>query len=136
MDSLLIANLYPVPSIDYPIIGLYSQLTSDNPTPRLLQQVTEYDTGRVKFGDGITAYNSLTYNLQPLKEIALSSGAINGVNTTFVWTEVPLQVYWNGQLLREGVGYTLTVATKTTVFTSPPFAGESIWANGMIILNQ
>lgn len=115
------------------VIGLYSQLITDNLTFNLNQQITEYDTGRIKVGNGISAYNSLKYNLQPLKEINLLSGAINGVNLTFVWDEVPLQVYWNGQLLREGTGYVLTPSTKTTVFTNAPFTGESIWANGMLI---
>lgn len=119
-----------------PILAMYADLLATNPTPLPLQSVYEYDTGREKVGDGYTAYNSLKYNLQPMKEINLSSGSINGVNQTFVWDQVPLEVYWNGQLLREGTGYTLTVATKTTVFTYAPFTGESIWANGSLNLKQ
>lgn len=63
-----------------------------------------------------------------LKEIPLISGAINGTNTVFVWKYVPLIVNYNGQTLREGVGYTL-VGTVTTL-TNAPFVGELVWAYG------
>lgn len=63
-----------------------------------------------------------------LKEIPLLSGIINGINTVFVWTKVPLIVYYNGQTLREGVGYTLS--GTTTILTNAPFVGEYVWAYG------
>ena len=63
-----------------------------------------------------------------LKEITLLSGAIDGVNTVFIWQEVPLILNYNGQTLREGVGYTLS-GTITTL-TNAPFVGEYVWAYG------
>ena len=63
-----------------------------------------------------------------LKEIPLLSGLINGINTVFIWTQIPLIVNYNGQILREGVGYTLS--GNTTTLTFAPFVGEYVWAYG------
>lgn len=64
----------------------------------------------------------------PLREIPLLSGLVNGTNTVFVWTKVPLIVIYNGQQLREGVGY--TISGTTTTLTNAPFVGEDVWAYG------
>ncbi len=64
----------------------------------------------------------------PLSEITLLSGVIDGVNTVFVWANAPLMVYYNGQLLKEGVGYILS--GTTTTLTNAPFTGEYVWAYG------
>jgi len=63
-----------------------------------------------------------------LKEISLVSGVIDGANKVFMWASVPLIVNYNGQTLREGVGYTLS-GTITTL-TNAPFVGEYVWAYG------
>ncbi len=63
-----------------------------------------------------------------LKEIPLLSGVIDGVNTVFVWTKVPLIIVYNGQQLKEGVGY--TISGTITTLTQAPFVGEYVWAYG------
>ncbi|MES2395820.1 MAG: hypothetical protein V4549_07445 [Bacteroidota bacterium] len=63
-----------------------------------------------------------------LKEIPLLSGVINGINTVFVWKYVPLIVNYNGQILREGVGY--TISGTVTTLANAPFIGELVWAYG------
>ena len=62
------------------------------------------------------------------QEITLLSGVINGINTIFVWTQIPTQVILNGQILRVGVGYTLLGTTIT--LTSPPYIGDYLWTYG------
>lgn len=68
MDTF-VSKLNPKGSVDYPIFGLYNQLTLDNPTPRLLQLVTETDKlfcngyNKTKTGDGVLPYNKLPYNI-------------------------------------------------------------------------
>lgn len=63
-----------------------------------------------------------------LKEIPLLSGLINGTNTVFVWTKVPLIIVYNGQQLKKGVGY--TISGTITTLTQAPFVGEEVWAYG------
>jgi hypothetical protein len=136
MSSLLgNQGINPALPTEAPILGLYAQLIADNPTPLLLQLVTEYDTKRQKVGDGVTAYNDLEYLLMAMKKIEVVSGDYDGVNTTFVFGQVPLKVYQNGEILKEGVGYTLTPATNTIVVSVPPFTDEIIWGEGNINLN-
>lgn len=135
MNTLLSnQNITPRLPAEAPILGLYAQLTADNPTPLLMQLVTEYDTKRQKIGDGITAYNDLEYLLMAMKKIEVVSGAYDGVNTTFVFGQVPLKVFQNGQVLKEGAGYTLTPSTNTIVVSVAPFPGEIIWGEGNINL--
>lgn len=115
---------------------------SSNPIIKYGSYAVCTDTKKVKFGDGSTAYNSIAYSgflwnnnqlivdttngAGGLVELTLVSGAIDGVNTVFVWSNPPLLVFWGGQLLREGTGYTL--AGSTTTFTNPPFTGDDVWA--------
>jgi hypothetical protein len=60
-------------------------LTADNPTPLERELVVETDTGKVKIGDGATAWNSLSYlfaigtNVQAF-DADLSALAGNGTN--------------------------------------------------------
>lgn len=119
--------------------------TSSNPIPSYQAICVEEDTRKVKYGDGETAYNSLSYSGLKminnslvvdtsgtsgsgggLLELTLVSGAIDGVNNVFVWSNPPLLLFWNGQLLREGVGYTLS--GSTTTLTDIPYTGDELWA--------
>lgn len=114
--------------------------TSTNPVLGLDMEGVETDTKKIKYGDAASAWNDLPYSglkrisrhveveVSGFQELSLVSGVIDGVNDTFVWSGNPLQVYYNGQLLREGVGYVQT--GTTTVFTNPPFVGEDIWSFG------
>lgn len=64
-----------------------------------------------------------------LKEIPLSSGAIDGVNTVFVWAHAPLLLMLNGQTLQKGgVGYTIVGTTTTLV--NAPYLGDYLLAYG------
>ena len=63
-----------------------------------------------------------------MREITLISGTIDGLNSTYIWQHIPMQVYLNGQLLRESVGYTLS--GTTIVLTTPPYTGDYLWAYG------
>lgn len=69
-------------------------------------------------------------NALQLVRINLSYGMMNGTNKVFNWAQVPLMVYYNGQLLEKGVGY--TQAGTITTLTNAPFAGESLMAYGNI----
>lgn len=64
-------------------------------------------------------------------KLILTSGAIDGSNTSFDFDKPPLQVFWNGQKLIEGAsvnGYTLSGITITV--TEPPLTGDTIEAYG------
>lgn len=112
--------------------------TATNPILSLEAVGFETDTFRTKNGNGITPWNSLLYtgfllinnHLEPetkssFKELTFT-GAIDGVNNVFVFNHVPLQVYYNGGLLKRGAadGYTLVGTTVTVVRV--PFVDEII----------
>lgn len=125
--------------IEHPL----SYWISVNPIPSNQATCIERDTKRVKYGDGSTNYNSLLYSgfiltgnsliVDPasgggISELTLISGAIDDVNTVFVWSAPPVLLFWGGQCLREGTGYTL--AGSTTTLTNPPNTGDDLWAYG------
>jgi hypothetical protein len=63
----------------------------------------------------------------------LPAGTINGVNNTFVLTSVPvptasLNLYRNGILMRQGVGYTISGSTITILPGSIPGSGDVLQA--------
>lgn len=120
----------------------YSYLTATNEIYPYEALIIETDSKKVKYGDGETAYINIAYSGfkwvnnhlvadlnsggAGVQELTLVSGAINDVNTVFVWSNPPIFVFWNGQLLREGTGYTLV--GSTTTFTTAPFTGDDVWA--------
>ena len=62
------------------------------------------------------------------------TGVINGENRTFVLANPPvpmesLQVFLNGLLLKEGVGYDLSGPTVLMKFGNIPQSGDIVWAN-------
>lgn len=66
------------------------------------------------------------------KKITLTSGAINGINTVFVWAQTPLFIMWQGQKLTKDAavnGYTLSGTTSTG--TEAPMTGDSYEAYGV-----
>lgn len=81
------------------------------------------DSFRIDYNDLVASIVGVSFQF-----ITLSSGAIDGVNNIFTWANQPLQVFYNGQLLEEGVGYT-RVGNITTL-TLIPFTGESLTAYG------
>lgn len=110
--------------------------TAINPILSLEAVGFETDTTRTKNGDGVTAWNALQYSglllignhfeaetKKSFQELTFT-GAVDGVNNVFVFSFTPLQIYYNGQLLKPGVGYTL--ASTTATFTNIPFAGDII----------
>ena len=67
-----------------------------------------------------------------MKAITLNSGSINGSNTVFVFAQVPLQVFWQGQKLVKDAsvnGYTLSGTTVT--MTEAPMTGDHVEAYGV-----
>lgn len=87
-----------------------------NPTSTIPDQTTQQ------------AIESVGGNALQMVKINLSSGVKNGVNKVFVWAKAPFMVYYNGQLLEKGIGYTQT--ETITILTNAPFAGESLVAYG------
>ena len=73
------------------------------------------------------AFSNLT--LGTFQEISFT-GAIDGVNTTFVASSLPLQVFEGGVLQTEGVQYTLV--GLSLVFNTPPFADEGLRMFGVV----
>jgi len=61
-----------------------------------------------------------------LQELTIVSGLAPG--TSFTFNAAPLQVYLNGQLLRSGVGY--TVSGNSIEILTTIFEGDLIWAYG------
>lgn len=59
------------------------------------------------------------------------TGAIDGSNNVFVLAEPPQQVFYNGQLLKLGEGYTISGLTVTTTLT--PFVGEILEFTKIVI---
>lgn len=62
------------------------------------------------------------------RDIPILTGAVNGTNAVFTFGYAPVQVYYNGQLLKEGTGYTLSGLTITLLITT--YSGELLWAYG------
>lgn len=77
----------------------------------------------VSNGGSYTLGEDMTY-----RKITLTSGAINGVNTIFVFEETPVQVVFNGSILLPTTDYTLVGNTVTLNFI--PLTGESVVAYG------
>lgn len=74
--------------------------------------------------------NNTSYTLDQVSEyklITLLNGAINGINTVFVFAHPPIQVVYNGQIISES-NYTLVGNTVTLNFI--PFTGETLTAYG------
>lgn len=63
-------------------------------------------------------------------ELTLLSGLIDGINPVFVWSDAPIQLFRNGQLLSDGLEY--TTSGNTTVLNSPPFVDDVLAAYGNI----
>lgn len=110
--------------------------TATNPILSLEAVGFETDTTRTKNGDGVTAWNALQYSglllignhfeaetKKSFQELTFT-GAIDGVNNVFVFSSVPLQIYYGGNLLKAGSAYTLMGSTAT--FTFVPFSGDII----------
>lgn len=67
-----------------------------------------------------------------MKAITLNSGSIDGSNKDFVFAQVPLQVFWQGQKLVKDAsvnGYTLSGTTVT--MTEAPETGDHVEAYGV-----
>ena len=65
-------------------------------------------------------------------ELSLTSGVINGINDTFVFSSNVAQVYIQGQLKVDTVGCNIT--GNTVVFTAGnlPFAGDCVTGFGNV----
>ena len=93
---------------------------------------TDINGGTLYRSNGAT-WDQITSGLtsSAFQALTITSGAIDGVNTVYVWNHPPLQVYWQGQKLVENAainGYTL--AGSTTTHTEAPGTGEAVEAYG------
>lgn len=97
---------------------------SVNPVLASGEMGLELDTGKIKFGDGSTAWSGLAYfsgsGVQNFADGEAPSGVIDGVNATFVLAHAPnpsasLMLHRNGLFQVQGLGndYTLSAATVT-----------------------
>lgn len=67
------------------------------------------------------------------QSIETPSGTMNGTNQTFTLAHTPagnIELFWNGSLLKEGVGYDFTISgtTITLLGTNKPNLGDNLIA--------
>lgn len=71
--------------------GTAAAIASTNPTPAAGEAILETDTGRIKFGDGSTDYNSLPYQVDPVNggNASMTYGGITTTtNSTVTYTAI------------------------------------------------
>jgi hypothetical protein len=134
-------------------------LTADNPIPLAREMVRETDTGKIKFGDGATAWNSLGYHsfwttwarvestpttlagygitdAQPLGADLTALEALSGTNTIYyrsaanTWTPVTI----GGHLSFSGG--TLNVVTAGSGAAIPRMDTSTVWSNTFTVLGN
>ena len=92
----------------------------------------EWDTRKLKFGDGTTPWIALPYyggggggGFTPIYA-EVPSGTIDGVNNTFIFLNVPLantvRLFLNGLRLMQGEDYSVSLATIT--MSTIPYPGD------------
>lgn len=105
----------------------------------------ESDTKKIKIGDGITNYNSLSYfqcntaSSQQLKKSVYQQeliGVVNGINTTFTvstnFLENSSRIFLNGDRLKLGDDY-IEVGTNTIIFSYPIFPTDKVILDADVI---
>lgn len=115
-----------------------AQLATENATPVIRQLIIESDTGRIKIGDGVTAYNSLPYLIdvttQSRAALSFTAGS-GGYNSTTGVITIPT----NTNQLTNDAGFISGSGTTNYLpkFTASGTVGDSVirQVSGDIITN-
>ncbi len=97
-----------------------------NPSSTVKGGVQSQTCGVGDFVSSINTDGTVSCLGAPNMRLVSSSTSANGVTTTFVFSQTPKVVLWNGVMMFEGLGYTRSGANVT--FTAAPETGADVRA--------